>query len=61
VNNDEGTALRYADVYTNLEKQGVIIPINDIWVAAFAIRHELPLLAKDEHFSRIAELNLISL
>ena len=54
VNNDEGTAIRYADVYINLEKQGVMIPINDIWIAAFAIRHELPLLAKDAHFSRIA-------
>ena len=61
VNNDEGTAIRYADVYVNLEKQGVMIPINDIWIAAFAIRHELPLLAKDSHFSRIAGLDLISL
>ena len=61
VNNDEGTAIRYADVYVNLEKQGVMIPINDIWIAAFAIRHELPLLAKDAHFSRIAGLDLISL
>ena len=32
VNNDEGTAIRYADVYVNLEKQGVMIPINDIWM-----------------------------
>ena len=54
VNNDEGTAICYTDVYINLEKQGVMIPINDIWIAAFAIRHELPLLAKDAHFSRIA-------
>lgn len=61
VNNDEGTAIRYAEVYMNLEKQGVMIPINDIWIAAFAIRHELPLLAKDVHFSRIAGLDLISL
>ena len=61
VNNDEGTAIRYADVYVNLEKQGVMIPINDIWIAAFAIRHELPLLAKDSHFSRIAGLDLINL
>lgn len=61
VNNDEGTAIRYAEVYVNLEENGVMIPINDIWIAAFAIRHELPLLAKDAHFSRITGLNLISL
>ena len=61
VNNDEGTAIRYADVYVNLEKQGVMIPINDIWIAAFAIHHELPLLARDDHFSRVAGLDLISL
>jgi predicted nucleic acid-binding protein len=45
----------------NLEENGVMIPINDIWIAAFAIRHKLPLLAKDAHFSRISGLNLISL
>ena len=61
VNTDEGTAIRYAEVYMNLEKQGEMIPINDIWIAAFAIRHELPLLARDGHFSRIPDLDLISL
>lgn len=61
VDNDEGTAMHYAEVYMKLEKQGIMIPINDIWVAAFAIRHKLPLLAKDMHFSRIVSLDLIHL
>lgn len=58
---DEGTAIRYADVYTQLEKQGNMIPLNDIWIAAFAMRHQMPLIAKDDHFARIEGLDLIAL
>lgn len=58
---DEGTAVRYAEVYSDLEKKGMMIPINDIWIAAFAMRHEMPLLARDDHFGRIDGLNLIAL
>jgi len=58
---DEGTAVRYAEVYSDLEKKGTMIPINDIWIAAFAMRHEMPLLARDDHFGRIDGLDLIAL
>jgi tRNA(fMet)-specific endonuclease VapC len=58
---DEGTAIRYAEIYSNLEEQGTMIPLNDIWIAAFAVRHEIPLLARDGHFERIDGLNLIAL
>jgi tRNA(fMet)-specific endonuclease VapC len=58
---DEGTAIRYAEVYSNLEKAGTMVPINDIWIAAFAMRHEMPLLARDDHFGRIDGLDLIVL
>lgn len=58
---DEGTAIRYAEVYTSLEAKGAMIPLNDIWIAAFAIRHEMPLLARDDHFTRIEGLDLIAL
>ena len=42
----------YAHVYVNLEKKGTLIPVNDIWIAALAIETRLPILARDEHFSR---------
>ena len=38
-----------------------MIPLNDIWIAAFAMRHEMSLLARDGHFERIDGLNLMAL
>jgi tRNA(fMet)-specific endonuclease VapC len=58
---DEGTAIRYAEIYSNLERKGTMIPLNDIWIAAFAVRHEMSLLARDGHFERIDGLDLIAL
>jgi predicted nucleic acid-binding protein len=50
----------YAHVYVDLEKTGRLIPINDIWIAALAIEAKLPILARDEHFSRIKGLTVIT-
>jgi tRNA(fMet)-specific endonuclease VapC len=58
---DECTAICYAEVYASLEAKGTMIPLNDIWIAAFAIRHAMPLLARDDHFARIEGLELIAL
>ena len=44
----------------DLKKRGLMIPINDIWIAAVAIETGLPLLARDEHFTRVSGLKLIS-
>jgi predicted nucleic acid-binding protein len=38
----------------------MMIPINDIWIAALAIEANLPILARDEHFARVAGLSVIS-
>ncbi len=50
----------YARIYVDLEKIGALIPINDIWIAALAIEAKLPILARDEHFSRIRNLTVIN-
>jgi len=50
----------YARVYFDLEERGKMIPINDIWIAALAIEARLPILARDEHFSRIRGLSVIA-
>lgn len=55
----EHTPLFYAHIYFDLEKRGVKIPVNDVWIAALAIESGLPLLARDEHFSRVNELTVI--
>ncbi len=49
----------YAGVYLDLEQRGTMIPVNDIWIAALAIEAGLPLLARDEHFSRVRNLSVI--
>ena len=49
----------YARIYFDLERRGTMIPINDIWIAALAIEARLPILARDEHFSRVAGLSVI--
>ncbi|MGI8436336.1 MAG: PIN domain-containing protein [Chthoniobacterales bacterium] len=49
----------YARIYFDLERRGTIIPINDIWIAAVALEAGLPILARDEHFSRITGLSVI--
>jgi tRNA(fMet)-specific endonuclease VapC len=48
----------YARVYFELERRGQMIPINDIWIAALAIEARLPILARDEHFSRVRGLSV---
>ena len=58
---DEETAMQYARIHGDLEKAGTPIPVNDLWIAALAMRHDLPLLAKDGHFSRIDGLDFVAL
>ncbi|MBU6399844.1 MAG: PIN domain-containing protein [Verrucomicrobia bacterium] len=55
----EPDALRYAKVYFDLAQRGQLIPINDIWIAATALRTGFPLAARDQHFSRVQGLQLI--
>jgi predicted nucleic acid-binding protein len=50
----------YARIYYDLEQRGVMIPINDIWIAALALEARLPIVARDEHFSRVRGLTVIS-
>lgn len=49
----------YARIYFDLERRGAMIPINDIWIASLAIEARLPIVARDEHFSRVTGLSVI--
>lgn len=55
---DAKTADHYANVYAALRKQGTPIPANDLWIAALARQHRLPLLSCDDHFSVVPGLTL---
>ena len=50
----------YARLFVELEKRGTPIPVNDVWIAALAVEARLPILARDEHFSRIKDLTVIN-
>lgn len=55
---DEETGERYSAILQQLKQQGTPIPTNDIWIAAVAFQHGLPLFTRDEHFSHISGLLL---
>jgi predicted nucleic acid-binding protein len=46
LNVDEGTAERYAEIRDELKRSGRPIPANDLWIAALARQHVLPVLTK---------------
>lgn len=53
---DEQTTHHYAQIYSQLRPQGIMIPTNDIWIAALAIQHHLVLCSSDAHFQHIPQL-----
>jgi tRNA(fMet)-specific endonuclease VapC len=50
---------RYGQVKAQLRRLGKPIPENDIWIAATALRHNLPLVANDKHFDQVEGLVVI--
>jgi predicted nucleic acid-binding protein len=50
---DETTAERYAEIREELKRIGRPIPSNDLWIAALARQHALPLLSRDQHFDSV--------
>ena len=50
----------YARIRDALRLQGRSIPANDLWIAAQAIEHGLPLVSRDAHFLDVKGLTLVS-
>jgi tRNA(fMet)-specific endonuclease VapC len=46
----------YAYIKCQLKRKGKMIPENDLWIAAFAKAHALPLLTSDLHFQSVEEM-----
>jgi len=55
---DEITATHYGRIYAQLARAGTPIPQNDIWIAALAMEHNLPLATRDAHFKHVQNLAL---
>jgi len=59
LNGNTLTAAIYAEMRFELEKQGNIIPQNDIWIAAVSLQANVPLITRDEHFRRVPKLKVL--
>jgi tRNA(fMet)-specific endonuclease VapC len=56
---NETTAELYGQIKVELAIAGKPIPQNDIWIAAAAKQHDLPLATRDQHFSFVSGLALL--
>ena len=53
LNLDTTVVEKYCDLYSNLKKQGSLLPDADLFIAATAIAHDLTLETTDTHFQRL--------
>lgn len=55
-------AERYAHLHQHCRTRGRMIPTNDLWIAATAAEHGLPLLTRDAHFQGLpgVEVELVA-
>ncbi len=53
------TAKHYGEVRSELKKAGTPIPENDVWIAALAREHDMPVLTRDAHFDKVAKLAVL--
>ncbi len=60
LNVDRLTADSFAIIRAELKSQGQPIPANDLWIAALARQHRLPLLSRDHHFDAVAGLRRLT-
>ncbi len=56
---DATTAELFVTIKLVLFTKGTPIPENDIWIAASAVQHQLPLYTSDKHFAEVADLFLV--
>lgn len=56
---DETTTRQYAHLFRQLRVQGTPIPVNDIWIAALAVQHDLFLCSRDSHFRHLPQIPVV--
>jgi len=54
------TAAHYAEIRVELKARARPIPENDLWIAALARQHNLPILTRDRHFEAVPGIGRIS-
>jgi len=53
---DMQTTRIYGELFAQLRVKGTPIPTNDLWIAALAVQHALPLCTRDEHFTCLTQI-----
>jgi tRNA(fMet)-specific endonuclease VapC len=56
---DRETATHYSAICATLKRKGTPIPTNDLWIAALAKQHDLPILSRDEHFDVVPDIRRV--
>ena len=57
---DARTSAVYAQIRHELHAAGHPLPENDIWIAALARQHNLPVATRDAHFEHVKGLRRVS-
>ncbi len=55
----DSTTRVYASLFRQLRNQGTPIPTNDLWIAALVLDRGFALCTRDDHFTRLPQLNLV--
>lgn len=56
---EEQTTHHCASLFAQLRKRGTPIPTDDLWIAALAVQHDLPLLTADRHFAQLPQVLIL--
>jgi len=59
LHSDNTTITHYAEIGDKLRALGRPIPTNDIWIAALARQHDMPILSRDRHFDDVPGIERI--
>jgi len=54
------TSVHYAAIRLELKASGTPIPANDVWIAALARQHRLPIVSRDVHFDSVKNVERFS-
>jgi tRNA(fMet)-specific endonuclease VapC len=58
---DRESAWEYGRAYRYLQANGLLIGANDLWIAAAALAHELPVVTRNPaHFGRVPGLEVLA-
>ena len=57
---DLSTVEHYADIRSELRREGTPIPANDFWIAALVRQHAMPILSLHHHFDYVKGVSRIS-